>query len=175
MPVYFWDDPDGEKYHNAYFDTYPGIWKHGDFIKITETGGVVFCGRSDATLNPGGVRIGTSDIYRLVDNFKEIQDSVIIGQTWKDDLRVILFVKMAQGHNLTEDIKHNIRKIIRSEASPKHDPEKIIEVKDIPYTLNMKKVELAVKKVVQNEPVLNKDALINPESLDYYKNIPELQ
>ena len=106
---------------------------------------------------------------------KEIEDSVVIGQEWKDDLRVILFVKMAQGHDLTEDIKNNIRKIIRSEASPKHVPEKIIEVKDIPYTLNMKKVELAVKKVVQNEPVLNKDALINPESLDYYKGIPELQ
>jgi acetoacetyl-CoA synthetase len=175
MPVYFWDDPDGKKYHDAYFDIYPGIWRHGDFIKITETGGVVFCGRSDATLNPGGVRIGTSDIYRLVDKFKEIQDSVIIGQEWKNDLRVILFVKMAQGHDLTENIKNNIRKIIRSEASPRHVPEKIIEVKDIPYTLNMKKVELAVKKVVQNEPVLNKDALINPESLAYYKHIPELQ
>jgi acetoacetyl-CoA synthetase len=175
MPVYFWDDQDGEKYHDAYFDTYPGIWRHGDFIKITETGGVVFCGRSDATLNPGGVRIGTSDIYRLIEHFKEIEDSVIIGQEWENDLRVILFVKMAQGQCLTENIKNNIRKIIRSEASPRHVPEKIIEVKDIPYTLNMKKVELAVKKVVQNEPVLNKDALINPESLAYYKDIPDLQ
>lgn len=175
MPVYFWDDPDGKKYHNAYFDTYKGIWKHGDFIKITETGGVVFYGRSDATLNPGGVRIGTSDIYRLIENFNEIEDGVVIGQDWKNDVRVILFVKMAKGYSLTEDIKNKIKSIIRSETSPRHVPEKIIEVKDIPYTLNMKKVELAVKKIVQNEPVLNKDALINPEALDYYKDIPELQ
>lgn len=175
MPIYFWDDPDGRKYHNAYFDVYPGIWRHGDFIKITETGGVVFLGRSDATLNPGGVRIGTADIYRIIDNIDEIADSVVVGQDWKNDVRVILFVKMAEGSDLTDELKKRLNNLIRTNATPRHVPAKIIPVADIPYTINMKKVELAVKKVIQNEAVLNKDALINPEALDYYRNLPELQ
>ncbi|WDN89214.1 acetoacetyl-CoA synthetase [Desulfosarcina sp. BuS5] len=175
MPIYFWDDPDGRKYHNAYFDVYPGIWRHGDFIKITETGGVVFLGRSDATLNPGGVRIGTADIYRIIDNIDEIADSVVVGQDWKNDVRVILFVKMAEGSDLTDELKKRLNSLIRTSATPRHVPAKIIPVADIPYTINMKKVELAVKKVIQNEAVLNKDALINPEALDYYRNLPELQ
>ncbi len=175
MPIYFWDDPDNRKYHNAYFDVYPGIWRHGDYIEITDNGGVIIYGRSDATLNPGGVRIGTSDIYRQVEQLKEIDDSVVIGQTWKNDIRIILFVKIAGNIKLTDDLKNKIKQTIRKNTSPRHVPAKIISVPDIPYTLNMKKVELAVKKVVENKPVLNKDALSNPEVLDYYADIKELQ
>ena len=175
MPIYFWDDPDGSKYHNAYFDVFPDIWRHGDFVTVTNRGGVVMLGRSDATLNPGGVRIGTAEIYRQVEQMDEIDDSVVIGQNWKDDIRVILFVKLAAGFELTDELKNKIKQVIRTNASPRHVPAKIISVPDVPYTLNMKKVELAVKKVIQGQPVLNKDALSNPEALDYYADIPELQ
>jgi acetoacetyl-CoA synthetase len=175
MPIYFWNDPDGKKYHSAYFDVYPNIWRHGDYIEINDHGGVKIYGRSDATLNPGGVRIGTAEIYRQVEQMEEIADSIVIGQDWKNDVRVILFVQMAQGFELTEQLKQKIRQNIRANASPRHVPAKIIAVPEIPYTLNMKKVELAVKKVIQNKPVLNKDALKNPEALDYYAGIAELQ
>jgi acetoacetyl-CoA synthetase len=175
MPIYFWDDPDGSKYHSAYFDVYPNIWRHGDFITVTERGGVVMLGRSDATLNPGGVRIGTAEIYRLVEQMEEIDDSVVVGQNWKNDVRVILFVKLASGYELTGELKDKIKQTIRTNASPRHVPAKIISVPDVPYTLNMKKVELAVKKVIQGQPVLNKDALSNPQALDYYDDIKELQ
>ena len=175
MPIYFWDDPDGKKYHSAYFDVYPNVWRHGDYIVITERGGIIMFGRSDATLNPGGVRIGTAEIYRQIDQIDEVADSVVVGQNWNNDVRVILFVKMAEGVELTEAIKHKIKITIRTNASPRHVPAKIIPVADIPYTLNMKKVEIAVKKIIQNQPVLNKDALINPEVLDCYANIKELQ
>jgi len=176
MPIYFWDDPDNKKYHDAYFDTYPNVWRHGDFIEIRQdTGGVIIYGRSDATLNPGGVRIGTAEIYRQVEGLEEIADSLVIGQDWKNDVRVILFLKMAQGYVLTEELKDKIKRNIRQNASPRHMPAKIIAVKDIPYTLNVKKVELAVKKVIQGEPVLNRDALANPDSLDLYKDLPELR
>jgi acetoacetyl-CoA synthetase len=175
MPIYFWEDPDGQKYRDAYFDVYPGIWRHGDFIEINDRGGVVIYGRSDATLNPGGVRIGTAEIYRQVETIPEIEDSLVVGQEWKDDVRVVLFVKMAEGKELTDDLQKNIRTILRTNASPRHVPAKIIAVPAIPYTLNMKKVELAVKKVIQGRPVLNKDALSNPESLDYYEDIKALQ
>jgi acetoacetyl-CoA synthetase len=175
MPIYFWDDPDGRKYHAAYFDVYPGIWRHGDFIEINERGGVTIYGRSDATLNPGGVRIGTAEIYRQVEQIDEIQDSVVIGQNWKNDVRVILFVKMAPNVALTEAIRKKIRDTIRANASPRHVPAKIVAVSDVPYTLNMKKVELAVRNVVHGQEVKNKDALRNPEALDGYLNIPELQ
>jgi acetoacetyl-CoA synthetase len=174
MPIYFWEDPNNEKYHSAYFDVYPGIWRHGDFIEINDRGGVVIYGRSDATLNPGGVRIGTAEIYRQVESLDEIEDSLVVGQNWKNDVRVILFVKMAQGRPLTEELKNRIRKAIRINASPRHIPAKILEVPDVPYTLNMKKVELAVKKVIQGQAVLNKDALRNPEVLDFYAGIKEL-
>ncbi len=174
MPIYFWDDPKGEKYHNAYFDVYPGIWRHGDFIEINDRGGVVIYGRSDATLNPGGVRIGTAEIYRQVEGIPEIEDSLVVGQDWKGDVRVVLFVKLAQGKPLTEELKNKIRTILRTNASPRHVPAKIVAVPDIPYTLNMKKVELAVKKVIQGQEVLNKDALRNPESLDHFAAIREL-
>jgi acetoacetyl-CoA synthetase len=175
MPIYFWDDPDGQKYHDAYFNVYPGIWRHGDYITITQRGGVVFYGRSDATLNPGGVRIGTAEIYRQMDQMEEIADSVVVGQDWNNDVRVVLFVKPAEGHVLDAALKDKIKATIRSNASPRHVPAKIVAVPDIPYTLNMKKVELAVKKVIQNQPVLNKDALSNPEALEHYIDIRELQ
>ncbi|MFN3535778.1 MAG: acetoacetate--CoA ligase, partial [Desulfatiglandales bacterium] len=175
MPIYFWNDPDNQKYMSAYFDVYPNVWRHGDFIEINDRGGVVIYGRSDATLNPGGVRIGTAEIYRLVEQLPEIEDSVVVGQDWKNDVRVILFVKMAPGHKLNEEIKGRVKKVRRENSPPRHVPAKIIEVPDIPYTLNMKKVELAVKKVIHGQPVLNKDALRNPECLDYYLDLPELK
>jgi len=175
MPIYFWEDPDGKKYHSAYFDVYPNVWRHGDFIEINERGGVTIYGRSDATLNPGGVRIGTAEIYRQVEQLEEIEDSLVIGQEWKNDVRVILFVKMMAGRSLTEALKQKIRQVIRANASPRHVPAKIIEVPAIPYTLNMKKVELAVKKVIQKQPVKNKDALSNPHALDFYADLKELQ
>ncbi|MBW2479034.1 MAG: acetoacetate--CoA ligase [Deltaproteobacteria bacterium] len=175
MPIYFWDDPDGSKYHSAYFDVYPGIWRHGDYVIVTERGGVIMHGRSDATLNPGGVRIGTAEIYRQVEQMEEIEDSVVIGQNWKNDVRVILFVKLAAGFELTEELKAKIRQTIRTNASPRHVPAKILATPAVPYTLNMKKVELAVKKIIEGKPVLNRDALGNPEALDYYQDLPELQ
>jgi acetoacetyl-CoA synthetase len=175
MPIYFWNDPDNKKYVKAYFEKYPGIWTHGDFVEITDTGGVIIYGRSDATLNPGGVRIGTAEIYRQVETFPEVSDSIVVGQKWEDDERIILFVKLAEGKELTQELQNKIKKSIRENASPRHVPAKIIVVDDIPYTINMKKVELAVRNVIHRDPVLNKDALANPEALDLYKDIPELK
>ena len=175
MPLYFWDDPDQEKYLGAYFKSFPGVWCHGDFIKITENGGVVIYGRSDATLNPGGVRIGTADLYRQVETLPEIADSIVVGQDWENDVRIILFVKPAQGVQLDEALMNKIKKTIRENTTPRHVPAKIIAVADIPYTINMKKVELAVRNVIHGKPVLNKDALANPEALDLYQDLPELQ
>ncbi len=185
MPIYFWDDAEGKsissgtlpgaKYRSAYFNVYPNIWRHGDYIEINERGGVTIYGRSDATLNPGGVRIGTAEIYRHVEQLEEIDDSLVVGQDWKNDVRVILFVKLAGGVELTEELIKKIKTTIRSNASPRHVPAKILAVPDIPYTLNLKKVELAVKKVIHGQPVFNKDVLKNPEVLDYYADIPELQ
>jgi acetoacetyl-CoA synthetase len=175
MPIYFWGDEDGAKYHSAYFDQFPGIWTHGDFIKVTPRGGVIMFGRSDATLNPGGVRIGTAEIYRRLDAMPELEDSVVVGQSWNNDVRVILFVKLAPGYDLTEDLEAKIRADIRANASPRHVPAKIIACPDVPYTLNMKKVELAVKKMIEGKEVKNKDALKNPEALDFFADLPELQ
>jgi acetoacetyl-CoA synthetase len=175
MPIYFWDDPGNKKYKAAYFDVYPNVWRHGDYILINERGGVVIYGRSDATLNPGGVRIGTAEIYRQVENIEGIADSIVVGQSWKNDVRVVLFVKMSPGRELTEELRDQIRKTIRVNASPRHVPAKIIAVPDVPYTLNMKKVELSVKKVIEGQTVQNRDALKNPEVLDYYANLRELQ
>ncbi len=174
MPIHFWNDPDGEKYRSAYFDVYPGVWRHGDYIRITGRGGVVIYGRSDATLNPGGVRIGTAEIYRQIDPIEEVADCVVVGQRWKGDVRVVLFVQMAPGFELTAELENRIRRAIRENASPRHVPAKIVAVPDIPYTLNMKKVELAVRNVIHGEPVKNKDALRNPEALDFYADLPEL-
>jgi acetoacetyl-CoA synthetase len=175
MPIHFWDDADGKKYEAAYFDMFPGVWRHGDFIEVNERGGVKIYGRSDATLNPGGVRIGTAEIYRQVEQLEEIEDSLVVGQNWKDDVRVVLFVKPAEGFELTEELRDKIKKTIRANASPRHVPKKILAVPEVPYTLNMKKVELAVKKVIQGQEVKNKDALSNPEVLDFYAGLKELQ
>jgi len=175
MPIYFWDDTRAEKYKSAYFDTYPGVWRHGDYIKINRRGGVVIYGRSDATLNPGGVRIGTAEIYRLVEQVAEVEDSLVIGQAWEEDTRIVLFVKLSENAVLDTGLKERIKTGIRTNVSPRHVPARILAVADIPYTLNMKKVELAVKKIVEGHPVLNRDALINPEALECYRDLPELQ
>ncbi|WP_000372273.1 acetoacetate--CoA ligase, partial [Leptospira interrogans] len=166
MPLYFWKDPEGKKYKSAYFESYPSVWCHGDFAELKKSGGLVVYGRSDATLNPGGVRIGTSDIYGLIETFTEIADSVIIGQDWKEDVRIVLFLKMIPGKKLEDSLVQTLKREIKEKISPKHVPSKILEVADIPYTINMKKVEIAVKKTIQGEPVTNKEALSNPESLE---------
>ena len=173
-PIYFWNDTDNKKYLDAYFDTYPGIWAQGDYGEITEHSGMVIHGRSDAVLNPGGVRIGTAEIYRQVEKLDEIIDSVCIGQTWDDDVRVVLFVVVKAGVALTPDLEKTIRQTIRREATPRHVPAKIIAVADIPRTISGKIVELAVRKVVHNEVVTNTDALANPEALNHFKNLSEL-
>jgi acetoacetyl-CoA synthetase len=171
MPIYFWNDPDGKKYRSAYFETYPGIWYHGDYMILSQHGGVTMLGRSDATLNPGGVRIGTSEIYRVVENLEEIEDSVVVGQQFEGDERVILFVKMKAGFQLNEDLQKKIRTNIRQQCSPRHVPAVILTIPDIPYTINGKKVEVAVKKIIHGQEVKNHDALRNPESLEYYKTV----
>ncbi len=177
MPLYFWNDPKGEKYKEAYFSVYPNVWRHGDYILIHgDTRGITFFGRSDAVLKPSGVRIGTAEIYYQVEKLAEVADSLAIGQEWQGDQRAILFVKLAAGHSLTEELKDKIKKTLRINASPRHVPARIIEVPDIPYTHNMKKVEMAVTNLVHGKPVLNRDALGNPQSLDYYQSLlPELQ
>lgn len=174
MPLEFWSDQDGKKYQEAYFDTYPDVWRHGDFAEILPDEGMVVYGRSDATLNPGGVRIGTADLYSLLETVPEIADSVVIGQDWKDDVRIVLFLKMTPGSDLNSELESKIKKEIKEKVSPRHVPSKIIAVRDIPYTRNMKKVEIAVKKTVQGQAVTNQDALINPESLEYFRNLPAL-
>lgn len=174
MPIYFWNDPDGQKYRDAYFSVFPGVWHHGDFIEITERGGVIIYGRSDATLNPGGVRIGTAEIYRQVETIPEILDSLVVGQDWDNDVRVILFVKLRDGCVLDDALINRIKTAIRTNTTPRHVPAKIIAVPDIPYTISGKKVELAVRKVIHNQEVKNKDALANPEALEYYRNLPDL-
>ncbi len=177
MPLYFWNDAKGDKYRNAYFNHYPGVWRHGDYIVIhRDTGGVTFYGRSDAVLKPSGVRIGTAEIYTQLEKMPEIADSVAVGQNWHDDQRVILFVKLAPGAQLTDELKDKIKRILREKASPRHVPALIFDVPDIPHTLNMKKVESAITNIVNGKPVSNRDALINPESLDYFERLlPELQ
>jgi len=174
MPVYFWND-DGKKYNSAYFEEYPEIWHHGDFIEISKHGGIIMLGRSDATLNPGGVRIGTSEIYRVVENIDEIEDSVVIGQQYQEDERIILFVKLNKGFDLSDELKKNISNLIRSNCSPRHVPAVILTTTDVPYTLNGKKVEVAVKKIIHGKDVKNKDALRNPECLENFRNRKELE
>ena len=175
MPIYFWNDSDGEKYNDAYFGEFSGVWTHGDYITVNEHGGVMIFGRSDATLNPGGVRIGTAEIYRIVEALPEVADSLVVGQKWEDDERVILFVKMNEDSELTEELVDTILKTIRSECSPRHVPAVVLSVEDIPYTINGKKVEIAAKKIIHGEEVLNRDALANPESLDLYREIMDLE
>ena len=175
MPLYFWDDPENKKYRASYFETYPNVWCHGDFIEINDRGGAVIYGRSDTTLNPGGVRIGTAEIYRQIESMEGIEDSIVVGQNWNGDVRVVLFLKMAEGISLNDDLRKKIKTLIRQNASPRHVPEKIISVPDIPYTLNLKKVELAVKNIIEGKEVLNRASLKNPESLDFFADLEELE
>ena len=170
MPVYFWDDKNGEKYQKAYFDKYPGIWTHGDYIKITENGGIVVYGRSDATLNPGGVRIGTAEIYRIVEELGEITDSLVVGKKFNGDEKIILFVVLKDNIKLKKALKEKIRLELRQKATPRHVPSEIYVVREIPRTISGKKVEIAVSKILNGEAVENKDALANPDSLkQFYK------
>jgi acetoacetyl-CoA synthetase len=174
MPLYFWDDPDGTKYHAAYFAYYPDrrAWRHGDFVVMhSDTGGITFYGRSDAMLKPAGVRIGTAEIYAVVEELDALADSLAIGQEWRGDQRIVLFVKLAPGHTLTDELREHIKSSLRRKASPRHVPAVILEAPDIPYTFNMKKVESAVTNIIRGRPVLNRDALMNPECLDWYTQI----
>lgn len=175
MPIGFWQDEHRDRYRSTYFDRFPGIWMHGDFAKITPHHGLIIYGRSDATLNPGGVRIGTAEIYHQLEKIPEIADSIVIGQDYQDDVRVVLFVKLCSEYQLDETLKKTIRQTIRSNASPRHVPSVILQVADIPRTINGKLVEIAVRQVVQGEPVKNLDSLANPESLAYFKNRSELE
>ncbi len=174
-PIGFWNDPDGSKFHSAYFDSWPGVWAHGDYGEITEHGGFIIHGRSDAVLNPGGVRIGTAEIYRQVERIGEVVESIVIGQQWQDDVRVVLFVVLREGLTLDDTLRDRIRKAIRENTTPRHVPAKILQVSDIPRTISGKIVELAVRNVVHNRPVKNTDALANPEALAQYRDLPELQ
>jgi len=176
MPLYFWNDPKNEKYKEAYFNFYKSIgknvWRHGDYIIIhSDTGGITFLGRSDSVLKPSGVRIGTGEIYTVLERFPEIADSVVVGQDWKGDQRIILFVQLSPGCSLTKELKDKIRKALREDASPRHVPALILETPSIPYTFNMKKVESAVRNIINGKPVSNRDALTNPESLEYFERI----
>ena len=170
MPLYFWDDPDGVKYRNAYFGVYPNVWRHGDYVLFhSDTGGVTFYGRSDAVLKPSGVRIGTAEIYAQMEKLDEVADSLAVGQNYQDDQRVILFVKMAPGFALNDGLKDKIRRTLRENASPRHVPALILEAPDIPYTFSMKKVESAVTNILNGRSVANEAALINPDCLDFYR------
>jgi acetoacetyl-CoA synthetase len=174
MPLYFWDDPEGRKYLDAYFSHFPSrrVWRHGDYVTIHgDTGGLTFHGRSDAVLKPSGVRIGTAEIYNVVERVAGVADSLAIGQQWDGDERIILFVKPAEGVALTDELRDAIRQALRAEASPRHVPALILEAPDIPYTLNMKKVESAVMNIAHGRPVANRDALVNPHSLDYFERV----
>ena len=175
QPVYFWGDESGEKYHQAYFDQFPGVWHHGDYVRLTPHGGVVIYGRSDATLNPGGVRIGTAEIYRHVEQLDEIQESIVIGQDWLDDVRVVLFVVLTPEHSLDEALQQKIRRTVREKCTPRHVPAKILAVEEIPRTKSGKIVELAVREVVHDRPVKNIGALANPQALEYYRDRSELK
>jgi acetoacetyl-CoA synthetase len=174
-PLGFWSDPEGQRFHEAYFDRFPGVWAHGDYGEITAHGGFIIHGRSDAVLNPGGVRIGTAEIYRQVEQIEEVLESIVIGQQWQDDVRVVLFVVLREGLVLDDALRQRIREQIRRNTTPRHVPAKILQVADIPRTLSGKIVELAVRNVVHGEPVKNTDALANPEALALYRNLPDLQ
>ncbi len=175
MPVGFWNDPDGAKYHDAYFARFENIWQHGDFAEWTPHGGMIIHGRSDATLNPGGVRIGTAEIYRQVEQLEEVREAIVIGQDWDNDVRVVLFVVLADGLELDEALMAKIKQRIRNGATPRHVPAKIIQVPDIPRTKSGKITEIAVRDLVHGREIKNAEALANPEALDYYRGLPELR
>ena len=174
MPIMFWNDPDGKKYQEAYFDYYPNVWRHGDWTKLTRRGTLVIFGRSDATLNPGGVRIGTAEIYKVVESFEEILESIVIGQEWEDDIRIVLFVKLIETISLDEKLKTEIKNKLRQLVSPRHVPAKIISVADIPRTRSGKITELAVRDIIHGKKIKNIEALSNPEALSLFKDLSEL-
>jgi len=175
MPVGFWNDPQGSQYHRAYFERFPGVWCHGDYMELTARGTAIIYGRSDTVLNPGGVRIGTAEIYRQVEQLDEVIESLVIGQDWDNDVRVVLFVRLREGLNLDEALARKIKTQIRNNATPRHVPSKIVQVADIPRTKSGKIVELAVRNVVHGLPVKNKEALANPQALDLFKDLPDLK
>ncbi len=175
QPVYFWADPNGEKYHNAYFARFDNVWHHGDYVMLTDHNGIIVYGRSDATLNPGGVRIGTAEIYRHVEQLDEVVESIVIGQQWEDDVRVVLFVVLQPGIDLDDALQDRIRRTVREKCTPRHVPAKIVQVSEIPRTKSGKIVELAVREVVHDRPVKNVHSLANPEALELYRNLPQLQ
>ena len=174
MPVKFWNDEGDKKYNSAYFERYKNVWHHGDFAKITNNGGFIIYGRSDTTLNPGGVRIGTAEIYSVVEKFEEIKESIVIGQSWNNDVRIILFIVLNKDYNLSNEVKDKIKKAIKEDASPRHVPSKIISISEVPKTKNGKLVELAVKQSIEGGTIKNLEALANPDSLKQFKNIKEL-
>jgi len=174
MPLYFMNDPDGARYRASYFERFPGLWCHGDWCQITANDGMVIVGRSDATLNPGGVRIGTAEIYRQVETLPEVVESIVIGQQFQGDARVVLFVKLADGLRLDAALIDRIKQRIRENTTPRHVPAKVVQVPDIPRTKSNKIVELAVRDVVHGRNVKNADALANPEALEYFRNRREL-
>jgi acetoacetyl-CoA synthetase len=175
MPLGFLNDPDGQRYRDAYFVRYAGVWAHGDYAEITEHDGVIIYGRSDAVLNPGGVRIGTAEIYRQVERLPQVLEALAIGQVWEGDVRVVLFVRLAEGIELDAGLTATIKRTIRENLSPRHVPAKIVAVPDIPRTRSGKIVELAVREVVHGRPVKNRDALANPDALQWFENRLELQ
>jgi acetoacetyl-CoA synthetase len=175
MPVMFWNDPSDLKYHNAYFDRFENVWCHGDYVELTAHNGMIIYGRSDATLNPGGVRIGTAEIYRQVEQIGDVLDSIVVGQEWQGDTRIILFIKLRDGLELTDELKQKINTQIRTNASPRHVPDLILSVADIPHTVSGKITEQAVTDIIHERPVKNKEALANPEALENFKDLPELR
>lgn len=175
QPVYFWGDPGGEKYHEAYFARFDNVWHHGDYVMLADHNGIVIYGRSDATLNPGGVRIGTAEIYRHVEQLEEVVESIVVGQDWQDDVRVVLFVVLQAGRDLDDELTARIRQTVRDKCTPRHVPSKVVQVADIPRTKSGKIVELAVREVVHNRPVKNLHSLANPEALELYRDLAQLQ
>jgi acetoacetyl-CoA synthetase len=175
MPIGFWNDPQGEKYHAAYFERFDNVWCHGDFCEVTRHGGLIIYGRSDATLNPGGVRIGTAEIYRQVEKLDEVVESIVIGQDWEGDVRVVLFVKLREALTLDDALIARIKKTIRDNTTPRHVPAQVLQVADIPRTKSGKIVELAVRNVVHGQPIKNVEALANPEALEYFRDRAELR
>jgi len=174
MPIGFWEDEDDKKYRSAYYERFVGVWHHGDYVELTANNGLIFYGRSDAVLNPGGVRIGTAEIYRSVEQLTEVEESICVGQTWEDDERIILFVKLAEGIALDKALIRKIKKQILTGCSPRHIPAKVIQVEDIPRTRSGKITELAISDIIHGREIKNAQALANPEVLEAFSNLEEL-
>ena len=174
MPICFWNDLEGERYRQAYFSYYPGVWRHGDWVELTEHDGLIIHGRSDSTLNPGGVRIGTAEICRQVEELEEVLESMAVGQHWENDIRIVLFVKLRDNLQLTKDLENRIQQHIRQNTTAHHVPKKILQVPDIPRTMSGKISETAVQRMIDGKPVENREALANPEVLELFKNLPQL-